>query len=148
MSTNTALHIASRGRLLSRLAKTGVRNSPSRFLSSLPSSAAQEQGEEWEFLTAQQKSLPLSPKPSLSLQQAAPRDENENEGGVSHESPSELVYTGNHRMPITSTLHIVTPEEDTPRGTWPVFRLMVRCSKLLLSFVRLSCSKCRSRVSR
>jgi hypothetical protein len=36
-----------------------------------------------------------------------------------------LTYTGNATMPITSHLHIVTPEEDTPRGVWPVFRLMV-----------------------
>jgi hypothetical protein len=40
-------------------------------------------------------------------------------------SPSELTYTGNVTMPITSRLHIVTPQEDTPRGVWPVFRLMV-----------------------
>jgi hypothetical protein len=40
-------------------------------------------------------------------------------------SPSELTYTGNTTMPITSRLHIVTPQEDTPRGVWPVFRLMV-----------------------
>jgi hypothetical protein len=40
-------------------------------------------------------------------------------------SPSELTYTGNATMPITTHLHIVTPEEDTPRGVWPVFRLMV-----------------------
>jgi hypothetical protein len=29
-------------------------------------------------------------------------------------------------MPVTTKLHIVTPQEDTPRGIWPVFRLMVR----------------------
>jgi hypothetical protein len=40
-------------------------------------------------------------------------------------SPSELTYTGNVTMPITTHLHIVTPEEDPPRGIWPVFRLMV-----------------------
>jgi hypothetical protein len=40
-------------------------------------------------------------------------------------SPSELTYTGNATMPITTRLHIVTPDEDTPRGVWPVFRLMV-----------------------
>jgi hypothetical protein len=44
-------------------------------------------------------------------------------------SPSELTYTGNATMPITTRLHIVTPDEDTPRGRcWPVFRLMVSCS--------------------
>jgi hypothetical protein len=40
-------------------------------------------------------------------------------------SPSELTYTGNATMPITTRLHIVTPGEDTPRGVWPIFRLMV-----------------------
>jgi hypothetical protein len=38
----------------------------------------------------------------------------------------ELLYTGNHKVPITSKLHIVTPQQDTPRGIWPVFRIMVR----------------------
>jgi 2-oxoisovalerate dehydrogenase E1 component alpha subunit len=41
-----------------------------------------------------------------------------------HESPSEIHYTGNATMPLTSVLHIVKPGEDVPRGTWPVFRLM------------------------
>lgn len=43
-------------------------------------------------------------------------------------SPSELMYTGETTIPITSILHIVTPEEDTPSGIWPIFRLMVRAS--------------------
>lgn len=40
-------------------------------------------------------------------------------------SPSELRYTGDAVIPITSHLHIVRPDEDTPRGIWPVFRLLV-----------------------
>jgi hypothetical protein len=40
------------------------------------------------------------------------------------ESPSEIQYTGNVTMPLTTVLHIVKPSEDTPRGIWPVFRLM------------------------
>lgn len=40
-------------------------------------------------------------------------------------SPSHLSYFGQTRMPITSKLHIFTPEEDIPSGIWPVFRLMV-----------------------
>lgn len=133
MSTTTALHVASRGRLLSRFAKTKVTVCPSHsrlFLSSVRSSAAELQDEEteWEYPTAQQqKSLPLTCTSSHPLSLEAPRgretDDNEDEP---HASPSELVYTGNHRMPITSTMHIVTPEEGVPRGTWPVFRLMVR----------------------
>lgn len=39
-------------------------------------------------------------------------------------SPSELHYTGNATMPLTTVLHIVKPQEDVPRGIWPVFRLM------------------------
>lgn len=41
-------------------------------------------------------------------------------------SPTSLRYTGDAVMPITSTLNIVKPQDDTPRGVWPVFRLMVR----------------------
>lgn len=39
-------------------------------------------------------------------------------------SPADLMYTGGHKIPVTTKLHIVTPEEDVPRGIWPVFRLM------------------------
>jgi hypothetical protein len=37
-----------------------------------------------------------------------------------------LTFTGGATIPVTTTLKIVTPEEDSPRGIWPVFRLMVR----------------------
>jgi len=40
-------------------------------------------------------------------------------------SPSQLTYTGGVTIPVTSHMHIVTPDEDTPRGTWPIFRVMV-----------------------
>lgn len=39
---------------------------------------------------------------------------------------SHLQYAGNAKLPITSELKIVLPEDDTPRGIWPVFRMMVR----------------------
>jgi TPP-dependent pyruvate/acetoin dehydrogenase alpha subunit len=39
-------------------------------------------------------------------------------------SPSELIFTGNTSIPVTSVLHIITPEEDTPQGIWPIFRIM------------------------
>jgi hypothetical protein len=42
------------------------------------------------------------------------------------ESPSTVSYTEGEVIPITSTLHIVTPEEDAPTGVWPLFRIMVR----------------------
>ena len=47
-------------------------------------------------------------------------------------SPTELTYTGNTTMPITTQLHVVRPGEDTPSGVWPVFRLMV--SQIISSF--------------
>ena len=40
---------------------------------------------------------------------------------------SHLSYVGSQKLPITSELKIVLPEEDVPRGIWPVFRMMVRC---------------------
>ena len=36
-----------------------------------------------------------------------------------------LTYAGDVQIPITSTLQLIRPEDDTPRGIWPVFRLMV-----------------------
>lgn len=37
-----------------------------------------------------------------------------------------LSYAGNINIPITSQLKIVMPGvDDTPRGIWPVFRMMV-----------------------
>ena len=39
--------------------------------------------------------------------------------------PSHLSYAGSKRMPITSEMRIVKPEEDAPSGIWPVFRMMV-----------------------
>lgn len=41
-------------------------------------------------------------------------------------SPTSLKYTGDAIIPITSVLEIIRPQDDTPRGVWPVFRLMVR----------------------
>jgi hypothetical protein len=40
-------------------------------------------------------------------------------------SPSEIQYTGDAVIPITSRLHMVKPGQDAPKGIWPVFRLMV-----------------------
>jgi hypothetical protein len=51
-------------------------------------------------------------------------------------SPSKLRYTGDAIIPITSVLHIVKPQEDVPRGVWPVFRLLVSSMLLLLLFYK------------
>jgi len=40
-------------------------------------------------------------------------------------SPSKLSFTSDTLIPVTSYLQIVTPKEDTPRGVWPIFRIMV-----------------------
>lgn len=40
--------------------------------------------------------------------------------------PNHISYAGNVKIPITSQLKIVLPEEDAPSGIWPVFRIMVR----------------------
>lgn len=40
-------------------------------------------------------------------------------------SPKSLTFTGGAVMPVTTELKIVTPQEDAPRGVWPVYRLMV-----------------------
>lgn len=42
------------------------------------------------------------------------------------DKPDHISYVGNEKMPITSSLKIIGPNDDTPRGTWPVFRIMVR----------------------
>jgi len=37
-----------------------------------------------------------------------------------------MCYVGNDSIPITNELQIVVPGvDDVPRGTWPVFRMMV-----------------------
>jgi len=38
--------------------------------------------------------------------------------------PDHISYAGNEKMPITSSLKIIGPNDDTPRGIWPVFRMM------------------------
>jgi hypothetical protein len=60
------------------------------------------------------------------------KSNNDMEGSAVETSPSELKYTGNAIMPLTTHRHLVKPHEDTPRGIWPVFRLMVRSRELCL----------------
>jgi hypothetical protein len=58
---------------------------------------------------------------------------------VKYVSPSALRYTGESIIPITSNLHIVKPQDDTPRGIWPVFRLMVGGSIKFFLFCSFHC---------
>jgi hypothetical protein len=69
----------------------------------------------------------LQGKPDIAVADKASSSEHLAEAATNEfESPSELTYTGGVTIPITSFLHVITPEEDTPSGTWPIFRLMVR----------------------
>lgn len=62
---------------------------------------------------------------SISPSVVMPHDNSNDEQIREHDSPSEIHYTGSTTMPLTTVLHIVKPQEDVPRGIWPVFRLMV-----------------------
>ena len=130
-----ALHVvSSRGLLLSRLAplhcsrlqRTSLLRISSRCHSSLVRVVERDdkddtENEEWLTLKAQHQHAPLTCNNASSLRQASAAVDT----STTSTSPSELVYTGNHRIPVTSHLHIVTPSEDVPRGVWPIFRLMV-----------------------
>ena len=141
MTIATAL--ISRGRLLSRALMSSrkqshcsaavrlLSSSSTRHLSSVRPLMDEDEDEDWTPAPQASSSLLLSPPPPpvSTVQQSPPQQQDDQERDTntdSHVGPSELVFTGNHRIPITSTLHIVTPEEDTPRGIWPVFRFMVR----------------------
>jgi hypothetical protein len=55
-----------------------------------------------------------------------------------------LSYSPDTAIPITSILHIVKPGEDTPRGIWPAFRLLVSrlaVAGILLNFSRVTREK-------
>ena len=54
--------------------------------------------------------------------------------------PDHISYAGNEKMPITSSLKIIGPNDDTPRGIWPVFRMMVRTGRLDILLTRLMIS--------
>ena len=68
-----------------------------------------------QAITANVRSAAGIPTPTDSVQ------ENLNE----RTSPTSIKYTGDTVIPITSVLDIIKPQDDTPRGIWPVFRLMV-----------------------
>jgi 2-oxoisovalerate dehydrogenase E1 component alpha subunit len=85
-----------------------------------------EVDQEWTAVKPTKKPLGLGKAPVgiLTTKQKDQRNDNENTSNNTWSSPLELLYTGNHKVPITSKLHIVTPQQDTPRGIWPVFRIM------------------------
>jgi hypothetical protein len=79
--------------------------------------------------SSQSPSTPGSPNAkfsSTSPAEVTDLTDSDNNDESSYVSTNTLTYTGGASMPVTSKLHIVTPQDDTPRGIWPVFRLMVR----------------------
>jgi hypothetical protein len=66
-------------------------------------------------------------------------DSDNSDDESSYVSTKTLTYTGGASMPVTSKLHIVTPQEDTPQGIWPVFRLMVRIVTCTFFNFRVPC---------
>jgi len=78
-------------------------------------------------------------RPSAQLLPDGKKKHNANVAIVNQEtkeltSPSYILFAGDTNIPVTSVLKIVTPGDDVPSGTWPLFRLLVRIS--LLSFFR------------
>jgi hypothetical protein len=116
-----------------------------KFSTTMPSTQHDESSTYWEVEFDNMKTSPIESLESSVIQGpnsvAIPPLQYENEPVVeniemmtaaeviSSTSPSCLTYTGDAIIPITSTLNLVKPKEDAPRGIWPVFRLMV-CSCL------------------
>jgi hypothetical protein len=142
MRTTTATFAFQRVRILARITGTNkkrwnsslVPQSSSRCLSSarpLPKEEITES--EWQekvksLKKASSQSPPTGGSPNKEFSTTSPAEVTDLTDNESHDyvSPNTLTYTGDATMPVTSKLHIVTPQEDTPRGIWPVFRLMVR----------------------
>ena len=110
-----------------------------RYLSSVsPQQMHEEDDDAKDTWDKKSTSMPLKPKANAMEREGrkSPRAmmEEQSMTGIAESferqkdktsSPANLTYTGNATMPITSHLHIFTPEEDAPRGIWPVFRMMV-----------------------
>jgi hypothetical protein len=143
MRSTTATLAFQRVRILARIAGTKEKRwnsslapqSSSRCLSSARPLPAEEEmiESEWrEKVKAYKKASSQSPATATgspnaefsmtSLAEVTDLTDNDSQD---YTSTNTLTYTGNASMPVTSNLHIVTPQEDTPQGIWPVFRLMV-----------------------
>jgi hypothetical protein len=62
--------------------------------------------------------------PSSSIEVSESMSSHDKDIDLLFESPATLTFI-DRECPITSQLHIVTPNEDVPRGVWPIFRMMV-----------------------
>lgn len=74
--------------------------------------------------TTRANNLPPSDTSAATIRSLSSLRAEEYEEEPGNEIPAVLSYVSGIEMPITSTLHITTPKEDIPSGTWPVFRLM------------------------
>jgi hypothetical protein len=154
MRSTTAALAFQRVRILARIAGTKKKRwnsslapkSSSRCLSSARPLTLEEDitESEWQekakYLkkVSSQSPPPTAPTgpPNAEFSTTSPAEVTDLTDNDSHEyvSTNTLTYTGGASMPVTSKLHIVTPQEDTPSGIWPVFRLMVR-SHFMLQFL-------------
>jgi hypothetical protein len=151
MRSTTATLAFQRVRILARIAGTKKKSwnsslapqSSTRCLSSARPLPLEEEitESEWrEKLKALKKASSQSPptaptgSPNAEFSTTSPVEVTDLTDNDSHDyvSTNTLTYTGNASMPVTSKLHIVTPQEDTPPGIWPVFRLMVRSNYFIL----------------
>jgi hypothetical protein len=97
------------------------RASKNRSLSSARPLPQEEADSDWGPIHDYKQ--PPSPRPSYyKLQQTI---EESTQQRTSAAQEMTLSYDGTVPIPITSNLQLVRPEDDTPRGIWPVFRLMV-----------------------
>ena len=103
----------------------GARNGANRYLSSIPPRPAEKK---------QKTVVTLQKHTSPNKTQEANKAKTSAANHHLRTSPMELTYTGDTKMPITTQLKIVPPQEDPPRGTWPVYRLMV-CACVLHHFL-------------
>ncbi len=87
--------------------------------------------------TTRANNLPPSDTSAATIRSLSSLRAEEYEEEPGNEIPAVLSYVSGIEMPITSTLHITTPKEDIPSGTWPVFRLMVSLAVLLLDEIGL-----------
>ena len=129
-------HMQKSASLLSRALSSESRSVPfqgrtkdGRGLSSYPAIAPEEENQNGEDARSPLSQSHASPLHSVAWSgkndaNSKPKKDkfNQTESKKSH---GHLSYIAEMNFPITSHLHIVKPDEDTPRGIWPVFRLMV-----------------------
>jgi hypothetical protein len=102
--------------------KSASRASKNRSLSSARPLPQEEVESDWGPIHdyKQRAMIPYHPgrlAPSIQQRTSAPQE-------------MTLSYAGTVPIPITSNLQLIRPEDDTPRGIWPVYRIMVSTHRL------------------